>query len=120
MLVADPARGVERLSRAAFRDRWSGHLLPVAPESRPPSAAAILPPVGPRRRSLGLLGPHTPILAEAFACAPLMTVLGVATSYFLQHPVNSVPVRSERKLLDAPGVGMVRIVLLKARPGGRT
>ena len=42
----------------------------------------------PGRRFLGLLGSHTPILAEAFACALLMTVLGVATSYFIQHLVG--------------------------------
>ncbi len=71
-------------------------------------------PVGPWRRFLGLLGPHTPLLVEAFACALLMTVLGVSTSYFIQHLVDSVLVRSEGGLLNALGVGMVLIVLFKA------
>ena len=43
-----------------------------------------------------------------------MTVLGVFASYFIQHLVNSVLVRSERGLLNALSVGMVLIVLFKA------
>jgi ATP-binding cassette subfamily B protein len=61
-----------------------------------------------------LLKPQAPILAEAFACALLMTVLGVATSYFIQHLVDSVLVRSEGRLLNALGVGMVLIIAFKA------
>ena len=71
-------------------------------------------PVGPWRRFLGLLGPHTPLLVEAFSCALLMTVLGVSISYFIQHLVDSVLVRSEGGLLNALSVGMVLIVLFKA------
>ena len=114
VVVADPARGVETLSRAAFCDRWTGYLLLMVPGPKAPPAAPGRPPVGPGRRFLGLLGPHTPILAEAFACALLMTGLGVATSYFIQHLVDSVLVRSEGRLLNALGVGMVLIVVFKA------
>ena len=42
-----------------------------------------------------------------------MTVLGVSTSYFIQHLVDSVLVRHEGRLLNALGVGMVLIVLFK-------
>ena len=57
--------------------------------------------------------PNTPILAEAFLCALLMTVLGISTSYFIQHLVDSVLVRHEGRLLNALGVGMVLIVLFR-------
>src|SRR5919205_3672826 len=67
----------------------------------------------PWRRLLGLLRAHTAVLVEACSCALLMTVLGVATSYFVQHLVDSVLVRNEGRLLNALGVGMVLIVLFR-------
>ena len=83
------------------------------PEQQASPAAHGSAPVSPWRRFLGLLGAHTPVLAEAFFCALLMTVLGVATSYFIQHLVDSVLVRHEGRLLNALGVGMVLIVLFR-------
>ena len=41
-----------------------------------------------------------------------MTLLGVSTSYFVQHLVDSVLVRQERQLLNALGIGMVLAVVL--------
>ena len=42
-----------------------------------------------------------------------MIVLGVSTSFFIQHLVDSVLVRHEGRLLNALGVGMVLIVLFR-------
>ena len=42
-----------------------------------------------------------------------MTVLGVSTSYFIQHLVDSVLVRHEERLLNALGVGMVLVLLFR-------
>src|SRR5688572_32480501 len=81
VVVADPARGVEAQSRAAFCRRWTGHLLVAVPGQPAVPARAGGAPVGPWRRFLGLLGGHTPILVEAFVCALLMIVLGVSTSF---------------------------------------
>jgi HlyB family type I secretion system ABC transporter len=113
VVVADPARGVETLSRDEFCGRWTGYLLVVVPDPIKSPAPPGRAPAGPGRRFLSLLGAHTPILAEAFVCALVMTVLGVATSYFIQHLVDSVLVRSEGRLLNALGVGMVLIVVFK-------
>jgi len=52
VVVADPARGVETLSRAAFCDRWTGYLLLMVPEPKAPPGR---PPVSPWRGFLGLL-----------------------------------------------------------------
>src|SRR5262249_1017437 len=70
-------------------------------------------PVRPWRRLFGLLRAHTPVLVEACICALLMTLLGVATSYFLQHLVDSVLVRYEKRLLNALGIGMVLLLLFR-------
>jgi ATP-binding cassette subfamily B protein len=42
-----------------------------------------------------------------------MTVLGISTSYFIQHLVDSVLVRHEGRLLNALGIGMVMIALFR-------
>jgi ABC-type bacteriocin/lantibiotic exporter with double-glycine peptidase domain len=54
------------------------------------------------------------LLAEAFLCALLMTLLGVGTSYFIQHLVDSVPIRRETRLLNALGVGMALVIVFRA------
>jgi ATP-binding cassette subfamily B protein len=56
---------------------------------------------------------YRPILLEAFVCALLMTALGIASSYFVQHLVDSVLVRSDESLLHAFGIGMLAVVVFK-------
>jgi ATP-binding cassette subfamily B protein len=110
VVVADPARGIEKLSREQFSKKWSGFLLLIAPEQK----LAVKPgtmPQGPWVRFLRLLTGHTSVLVEAFFCAILMTVLGLAMSYFIQHLVDSVLVRHEDRLLNALGIGMVLVIV---------
>ncbi len=113
VVVADPARGILKLSRDEFSKRWTGFLLLVVPEQKAPSVVGAAP-VGPWRRFLGLLGAHKSVLVEAFFCALLMTVLGVSTSYFIQHLVDSVLVRHEARLLNALGIGMLAVLVFRA------
>jgi ATP-binding cassette subfamily B protein len=112
VVVADPARGIELLSRDQFCRRWTGELLLLAPEPHAlPRDGAT--PLSPWRRFLGLLRGHRPVLAEAFFCALLMTVLGVATSYFVQHLVDNVLVRYETRLLNALGLGLILVIAFR-------
>jgi len=113
VVVADPARGVETLSREAFTAAWTGYLLLLTPDT------ASQAPVGDEpatawRRFLALLGGHLPVLGEAVACALLMTLLGVANSYFIQHLVDNVLVRHENRLLNALGVGMALVIVFRS------
>jgi ATP-binding cassette subfamily B protein len=113
VLVADPGRGVHKLSREEFCRRWTGYLLLLVPERQAP-AAPVRAPASPWGRFLGLLAPHTPVLLEAFVCALLMTVLGLSSSYFVEHLVDSVLVRGEGRLLNALGIGMVLVLLFRS------
>lgn len=113
VVVADPARGIRTLSRDEFCQRWTGYLLLVVPEPHASPGASSNALVSPWRRFLGLLHTHTAVLVEAFCCAILMTALGVSTSYFIQHLVDSVLVRHEGRLLNALGIGMVLITLFR-------
>src|SRR5207248_2498624 len=85
-------------------------LLLVEPAKAP--AVGTGQAVRPWRRFAALLAGHRPLLAEAVVCALVMTVLGVSTSYFVQHLVDSVLPRGERRLLHAMGIGMGLVVLL--------
>jgi ATP-binding cassette subfamily B protein len=114
VVVADPARGVEKLSREEFCGRWTGYLLLVVPDTNAAAPCGKRKRVPPWRRFLGLLAGHRSILIEAVVCALFMTVLGVATSFYVQHLVDAVLVRHETRLLNALGIGMVAILLFRA------
>ncbi|HKB34841.1 MAG TPA: ABC transporter transmembrane domain-containing protein, partial [Gemmataceae bacterium] len=113
VVIADPARGVQKLTRDAFCGRWTGYLLIMVPDAARPAAATGAAPVGPWRRFLSLLTGHRSLLTEAFFCALLLTILGLTTSYFIQHLVDSVLVRREERLLNAMGVGMLLVVVFR-------
>jgi ATP-binding cassette subfamily B protein len=113
LVVADPARGVHKLSREEFSQCWTGHLLLLVPEPNVSTIATSNSPAGPWSRFVGLLGGHTSVLAEAFCCALLMTFLGVSTSVFIQHLVDHVLVRNEGRLLNALGIGMLLILVFR-------
>jgi ATP-binding cassette subfamily B protein len=113
VLVADPARGLVRLSHEDFRHRWTGKLLILQVDAVRSSEASGAAPRSPWSRFLTLLAGHRGVLLEGFVCALLMTLLGIGTSYFVQHLVDSVLARGERQMLNALGVGMVLIILFR-------
>jgi ATP-binding cassette subfamily B protein len=115
VLVADPASDeVEDWSREKFRKSFTGNLLVVVPGTNRPTSDDSSAPATPARRFAALLAGHTPLLAEAIACALLMTVLGLANSYFIQHLIDFVLVRNEVRLLNALGLGMALVLVFRS------
>jgi len=112
VVVADPARGIEKLPRAEFCARWTGNLLLLLP-SAVDVAGELERAVPPWRRFCQLLRPQTPLLLEAFAAALVMTALGLSTAFFLQHLIDSVLVHGEWRLLHALAIGMLAVLLLR-------
>ncbi len=113
VVVADPACGVRTMSREEFCERWTGYVLILVPEADAPAPAAGGAPVSPWRRFLRLLAPHRSLLLEGFFCALLMTFLGIFTSYFIQHLVDTVLPHHEGRLLNGLAVGMVLVLLFR-------
>jgi ATP-binding cassette, subfamily C, bacteriocin exporter len=113
VVIADPARGVETLSREKFLSLWTGYLLLMTPDETRRSSDAPKGALSPARRFWSLLRVHRGILLEGMVCALLMTLLGISTSYFVQHLVDSVLVRGETRLLNALGIGMAAIMLFR-------
>ncbi len=114
VVIADPARGVVKMSAEEFKTMWTscGYLILLTPDRAGPRRIGN-EPMSPWQRLMGLLTCHTGVLIEAVFCAILITVLGLSTSYFIQHLVDSVLVRGEGRLLNALGVGMVLVVLFR-------
>jgi ATP-binding cassette subfamily B protein len=118
VVIADPASGIETLTREEFSRRWTGYLLLMTPDetlrrSDAGRADGSRGSLTPARRFLGLLRLHRGVLVEAIVCAVLMTLLGISTSYFVQHLVDSVFVMGETRLLNALGIGMLVILLFR-------
>ena len=111
VVVGDPAAGIAKRSLTSFAEQWTGNLLLAVPDATP--RAAHLQTVSPAKRFFQLLRPHFGLLSEVVLCALLMTLLAVSTSYFVQHLVDSVLVHSERTLLNAIGIGMMLIIVLR-------
>jgi ATP-binding cassette, subfamily C, bacteriocin exporter len=113
VLVADPALGIGKRPRDEFVRSWSGHLLLAAPDPVTAAGADGAAAPGPWHRFLRLLGEHTPLLLEGVFCALLMTLLGLGSSFFVKHLVDSVLVGQETGLLNALGGGMVLVIVFR-------
>jgi ATP-binding cassette subfamily B protein len=113
VVIADPAYGVQKISPDEFAGRWTGYLVLMTPDEARRPATESQGSKSPLNRFLSLLRLHRGVLFEAIVCAVLMTLLGISTSYFVQHLVDSVLVRSETRLLNALGIGMVAITLFR-------
>lgn len=113
VLLADPGNGIQRQNIREFELQWTGYLLLLTPDESRPFAESEARDVSPLRRLCGLLACHKGVLAEGFFCALLMTLLGISTSYFVQHLVDSVLVRGEKQLLNALGIGMALILVFR-------
>jgi ATP-binding cassette, subfamily C, bacteriocin exporter len=111
-LIADPAEGLRKLSQSEFLSRWSGYMLLAVPNAIvQPGADSAKPEAW--QRLVGMLAGNRMFLANAVLCAMLMTFLGLSTSYFVQHLVDSVLVRREAQLMNALGIGMLAIVVFR-------
>jgi len=113
ILLANPNCGLEKRTREDFCKTWTGYLLLLTPDdSKAPPAASPFP--SPWRRFTSILRGHAPLLLEALFCALAMTGLGLLTSYFVQHLVDSILVRGETRLLNALALGMLGVAAFRA------
>src|SRR5262249_32772404 len=112
VVVADPARGVVKLSREEFCTRWTGRAVVMVPDPHVRHRRGGAP-AGPLAQSLSLLAPHAHLLWEAALCALVLTGLGVSGSFFLRHLVDSVLARRDTQMLNALGIGAALLLLFR-------
>jgi ABC-type bacteriocin transporter len=104
----DPADGkLHTVTRAAFEHQWSGVLLLLLPN-------ASFEPGNHQSSTLGrfwqLIQPHRSVMAQALFGAVLYTVMGLATSIYVQKIVDHVLVDGNRNLLNLLSIGMLGLL----------
>lgn len=110
-VVADPARGLRRLSRSEFVRRWTGVLLLVEPDQdfdRRDQDEPIW------KRLLRLQVVQGRDLVAAAVAGILYTILGLATAFYVRLLVDRVLVTQDMGMLHLLGAGMVLVVLVRA------
>ncbi|WP_257669979.1 peptidase domain-containing ABC transporter [Parapedobacter tibetensis] len=109
--VMDPADGrMHQLRHADFKERWTGVLLLLAPNEQFKAGNEKIPIAS---RLWFLLRPHRSVLVQVLVGAVCYTVLGLATSIFLQKIVDQVIPGANRNLLNLMGVVMIALLFLQ-------
>lgn len=119
-LVADPGRGLMKMTRQQFEACWTGRLLllGVQPEFR--RQASTVGDAVPSRwgRIASLLAPNGSVLARVGIIALLMTVLGLLPAVFVRVLVDDVLPGAQLGVLDMLGIGMVIVLAFRVAFAG--
>jgi ATP-binding cassette subfamily B protein len=108
ILIMDPAEGAyERRTHAEFKKEWSGVLVLLAPDEHFQSGNETSSHLA---RFWSLLKPHRSVSLQALFGAMVYTVLGLATSIYLQKVVDNVLVEGNRNLLNMLSIVMLLIL----------
>jgi len=109
--VMDPAEGaVHKYSHQEFRKVWTGILVLLLP-NQDFHAGNTGKSVAERFWSLIL--PHGPIMLEALFGALIYTILGLATSVYVQKIVDYVLIDGNKNLLNLMSVVMVVLLVIQ-------
>src|SRR5262249_35732155 len=109
--IADPAKGRRTLTLDEFYRNWSGALLLLT--ETPNLRNAVATPSS-FARLCSLLLPHRRLFLDVLLAAVLMTILGLALSFFIQALVDVVFVVWQKPALNWFSLGM--LIVLVARP----
>jgi len=108
ILIMDPAGGAyERRTHEEFKKEWSGVLVLLAPDEHFQSGNETSSHLA---RFWSLLKPHRSVSLQALFGALVYTVLGLATSIYLQKVVDNVLVEGNRNLLNMLSIVMLLIL----------
>src|SRR5262249_40931078 len=110
--LADPECGIVHWSRTKLQERWTGFVVALTPD--PQRFVSREATTGVGRQFLALLRPHVGLLIEAVLCAVVLTLLGLLTSFAIQQLVDNVLVHSQRQLLNAVGIALVTVAVLRS------
>lgn len=105
----DPSRGKMILQPVtAFKNQWSGVVLLLLPETEFLRENQLTPVL---KRFWKLIRPHRTLLARALSGALIYTMLGLATSIYVQRIIDFVIPDANNKLMNLLG-GIMLIILV--------
>lgn len=111
ILVMDPADGkFSKKTYEEFLKIWTGVLVLLLPNEDFQEGNEK---VSVTARFWQLIRPHRSVMLEALFGAIIYTILGLATSIYVQKIVDNVLVEGNRNLLNLMSVGMLIIIVLQ-------
>ncbi|QQL50454.1 peptidase domain-containing ABC transporter [Mucilaginibacter ginkgonis] len=109
--IMDPGDGqMHQMPHEEFAQIWTGVLILIAPSEDFVTGDTK---VSVERRFMFLLKPHKSMLLQVLLGAVVYTILGLATSIFLQNIIDHVLPEDNRNLLNLMGLTMVVIIFLQ-------
>jgi ATP-binding cassette subfamily B protein len=110
VVVADPAVGLRKMTRAEFEKGWTNYLLLVTPTPKLDKVEESKTTYG---RFLPLLKPYRALLFEIFLASLVLQLFGLATPIFTQVIVDNVLVHKSTSMLNILLVGMLLIAVFQ-------
>lgn len=111
LLIMDPAYGeTQKVGHQDFIQKWTGVLVLLLPGD---DFSAGTERVSLEQRFFYLLKPHRSVLLQVLTGAICYTILGLASSIFLQKIVDNVLPDGNRNLLNLMGTVMLVIIVLQ-------
>ena len=103
--IGDPALGKRKLTPEEFKDHWTGILILLKPtlnlrDLSTPSVSKLW----------SLIGHHRKLFLDALLAAVLLTILGLATAFFIQLLVDFVFLVGAESTLNWLGLGMLLVL----------
>jgi ATP-binding cassette, subfamily C, bacteriocin exporter len=109
--IMDPASGeLEKWTREKFIKNWSGIILLISPGEhfkKGDKTSSIF------QRYLKLLMPHKSILIQALTGAILYSLLGIATSIYVEKLIDFVIPSGNKNLLNLLSIALVAILIFR-------
>ena len=110
IVVMDPGPGkIENIPHEEFKKEWTGVLILLVPDESFKKGSEVKSKAG---RLWGLISPHKSIMAQALFGAVVTSILGLATSIYVQKIVDIVIPNQNQNLLNLLSITMVVILLL--------
>ncbi len=110
VVVADPARGLIKMSREEFEKGWTGYLLLLTPTEKIEGVEESKTTFG---RFLPMLKPYKRLLFEIFLASLILQLFGLATPIFTQVILDKALVQKNTSLLNTMLLGMVLVALFE-------
>lgn len=114
--VMDPADGeLHQYTHTAFKDTWTGVIVLLMPAE---TFREGNEKISHLRRFWLLLRPHKEVTLQIIFGAAVYTILGLATSLYVQNIVDHVLIGGNTRLLNLMGIVMLLILVLQLFIGG--
>ncbi|WP_276485185.1 peptidase domain-containing ABC transporter [Paraflavitalea pollutisoli] len=111
ILLMDPADGeLHQYKHDAFKEIWTGVIILLMPASHFQEGNEKISHI---RRFWLLLRPHKEVTTQIIFGSAIYTILGLATSFYVQNIVDHVLIGGNTRLLNMMGLTMILILLLQ-------